>query len=116
VLSPNAAASLITTAADYASFMTRCMNGSAAGLADMLTPVTRVNRVLSYGLGWGLEREAGAASFWHGGWNPGYKSFALGDVDGRIGVVLLTNSNEGDRINWPVIHQFTGRGAAALVS
>ena len=116
VLSPNAAASLITTAADYARFMTRCMKGSTDGLAEMLTPVTRVNRVLSYGLGWGLERESGATSFWHGGWNRGFKSFALGDVEGGAGVVLLTNSNEGDRINWPVIHQFTGRGAAALVS
>jgi hypothetical protein len=38
-----------------------------------------------------------------------------GDVKGRFGVVLLTNSNEGDWLRWPVIYDFTMRGGIAML-
>jgi len=40
---------------------------------------------------------------------------ALADAGGRMGIVLLTNSEEGDRLRWPIVHDFTGRGEAALL-
>lgn len=122
-IAPNAASSLLTTAGDYARFMTRCMPRSSrdrhdfseSTRRDMLTPQSPLNRALSHGLGWSLEREAGATSFWHSGLNRGFKNVALADAEGRIGVVLLTNSNEGDRLRWPIVHDFTRRGGAALL-
>ena len=122
--SPNAAGGLLTTAGDYARFLTRAMTRAARDQYDltersrqeMLTPATRFKPALSYGLGWALEDAAGARSFWHGGWNRGFKAFALGDIKGTTGIVLLTNSTEGDRIFWPIVNGFTARGSAALLS
>ena len=122
-LAPNAAGSLLTTAGDYARFMTRFMPRSSrdqydlseATRREMLTPQSPLKRALSHGLGWALEREGDVTSFWHSGFNRGFKDVALADSRGRIGVVLLTNSNEGDRLRWPIVHDFTGRGEAALL-
>jgi CubicO group peptidase (beta-lactamase class C family) len=122
-VAPNAASSLLTTAGDYARFMTRSMPRSSRDRHDlsestrreMLTPQSPLNRALSHGLGWFLEREAGTTSFWHSGFNRGFKDVALADAEGRIGVVFFTNSNEGDRLRWPIVHDFTGRGGAALL-
>lgn len=122
-IAPNAASSLFTTAGDYARFMTRSMPRSLRDRHDlsestrreMLTPQSPLDRAVSYGLGWSLERESGATSFWHSGLNRGFKNVALADAGDRIGVVFLTNSNEGDRLRWPIVHDFTGRGEAALL-
>ena len=122
-VAPIAASSLLTTAGDYARFMTRIMPRSSPDGYDllestrkeMLTTHSPQHGALSHGLGWALESEPGATSFWHGGLNRGFKNVALADADGRVGLVLLTNSEEGDRLRWPIVHAFTGRGEAALL-
>nr|MBA3658617.1 beta-lactamase family protein [Gemmatimonadales bacterium] len=61
---PNAAASLFTTASDYVRFLARVVaRGSEPGLElseasrrAMTTPAVTLNRALSWGLGWGLQR------------------------------------------------------------
>lgn len=119
-LSPNTASSLLTTAGDYARFMTRFMPNGENALPDatrqaMLRSCTEINRAVSWSLGWALELTSEAKSFWHSGHNRGFKNVALGDVSGRLGVVLLTNSNEGDRLRWPIVYDFTGRGGIAML-
>jgi len=122
-IAPNAASSLFTTAGDYARFMTRCMPRSSrkrhdlreSARREMLKTHSPQNRAISYGLGWSLEQESGVTSFWHSGFNRGFKNVVLADAEGRIGFVLLTNSNEGDRLRWPIVHDFTGRGVTALL-
>ena len=120
-LTPNAAGSMFTTAGDYARFMSQFLNGEASTLPaklrrDMLTPVTRVSPVTAFGLGWALEQDPDVTALYHFGGNRGFNTFAVGDPHRRIGIVLLTNSEDGYRLNWPVGYGFTGRGAAALLS
>lgn len=97
-----AAASMYTTAADYAKFM-------AAVLADTpLLSLTLQNPVhvdgplgLQWGLGWGIERGAGGVGgtgepyLWQWGNNPGFRAFAMASAASGDGFVMLTNSDRG---------------------
>lgn len=118
----NVAGALQATASDYARFMTAFMAHnarsllSAATAAEMLTPQSVINRYTSYGLGWRVEQTRAGKVFWHSGYNDGFHSFALGDPAGRFGVVVLTNSDRGDQLRWPVVHGATGFGSAAILS
>ena len=118
----NVAASLHSTAGDYAQFMTAFMSRSGRGLLsgessrEMLTSRTRITANTGYGLGWRVEEIAAGKAFWHSGYNEGFHSFALGDPEGRFGVVVLTNSDEGHALRWPVVQGGTGHGEAAILS
>lgn len=118
----NTAGSLQATAADYARFMAIFMADRARSLlsaptvAEMLAPQTVVSAYTAYGLGWRIEQTPAGKAFWHSGYNDGFHSFALGDPAGRFGVVVLTNSDRGDRLRWPVVHSATGHGSAAILS
>ena len=97
----NAAASLHTTAPDFARFMTAVMNGT--GLSDstaaaMLTPQIDVDTNLTWGLGIGLQDSDEGRAFWHWGDNAGYKAYAITYPEHRIGVVWFTNSENGQSI------------------
>lgn len=91
-----AAASMYTTAADYARFM-------AALLADdPLLSLTLNNPIevdstlgLQWGLGWGIERAPGGPFIWQWGNNPGFRTFAMASVESRDGFVVLTNNEHG---------------------
>ena len=118
----NMAGSLQATAADYARFMTAFMADSARSLlsaatvAEMLSPQTAINPYTACGLGWRIEQTRAGKAFWHSGYNDGFHSYALGDPAGRFGVVILTNSDRGDQLRWPVVNGATGYGSAAILS
>ena len=91
-----AAASLYTTAADYARFM------SALLVNDRLLSLALANPVevdgalgLQWGLGWGIERAPGGPYIWQWGNNPGFRAFAMASVTSKDGFVILTNSEHG---------------------
>lgn len=109
----NAASSLLTTAEDYARFMTAVLI-RGEGLkketaAAMLSPQIRVPGELfdpaspsgagevAWGLGCGLERSRATEPFWfwHWGDNGGFRNWMTGSRERRSGVVYLTNSSEG---------------------
>lgn len=94
----NAAASLHTTAPDYARFMTAVMNGT--GLRDstaaaMLTPQIEIEPGLAWGLGIGLQDTEDGRAFWHWGDNTGYKAYTIAFPEDGVGVVWFTNSENG---------------------
>ena len=102
---PNAAGSLLTTMTDYCTFVRRVLSPSGGAIpltADMrrqmFSPQTRINTALSWGLGWGLESEAGRDYAWHWGDNGNYKNFILMHLPSRSGVVVFTNGNGGMRL------------------
>jgi CubicO group peptidase (beta-lactamase class C family) len=112
---------MLTTAGDYARFMARFLTDGDSVVTDpirreMLTPVTRVSPATSFGLGWGLEQDGGVTSFYHFGGNRGFNTFAVADLERKLGTVVLTNSEEGQRLYWAIGYGFTGRGAAALLA
>lgn len=91
-----AAASLYTTASDYARYM------SALLADDRLVSLTLERRVevdralgLEWGLGWGIELGKGGPYLWQWGNNPGFRAFAMASVTSKDGFVILTNSERG---------------------
>ncbi len=96
--SGNAAASLHTTASDFARFMVAVMKGtdlSEKSAQAMLAPQIEVDPGVSWGLGTGLEQTALGRGFWHWGHNDGYRAYTLAYRDSGDGVVWFTNSSNG---------------------
>lgn len=102
---PVAAASLYTTAANYAKFM-------AAFLADerlialALSKPVLVDRELGldWGQGWGIERAEGGPYFWQWGNNPGVRAFAMASSASKDGFVMLSNSDQGMALAVPLAY------------
>lgn len=113
-LAPNAAASLLTTAADFGLFlrhlvMARAAGGAPAAIVDlMMTPQVRCNPAIQWGLGVGLERVGGADHAWQWGDNPGFKNYVFADPRGARAMVVFTNGDRGARVYERVIRAVTG--------
>jgi CubicO group peptidase (beta-lactamase class C family) len=120
---PNVAGSLLTTAGDYGRFLSRVVGpprGDGFDLTpemrrDMLSPRTKINDVLSWGLGWGLERDGGREYLWHWGDNGDYKNFTIAEPARRAGLVVLTNSSTGMRLCERVVNAATGHDHPAFL-
>ncbi len=109
----NAAASLQTTAGDYALFVEALLNGtglSKAILKEMERPQIAVNpectncterepKQLStrifWGLGIGIQETKDGESLWHWGDNGRFKCFVLAYPRQKTGVVLFMNGENG---------------------
>lgn len=114
----NAAASLHTTALDYARFLNAALAGGGLKkeiFADMLRPQIQVDegcsncvsrkptgklsREIAWGLGWGLQQTSDGPSIWHWGDNgSGFQCFVVGYPRERRGVVVFTNGLGGHGI------------------
>lgn len=122
----NAAASLLTTAHDYALFIEAVLNGRrlrSTTLRQMETPQVAVDPTctnctdhapvklspdLFWGLGWGIEQTSTGKYLWHWGDNPGYKDFVAVDLNHRRALVLFTNGQNGLSIAPAIIHDAIG--------
>jgi CubicO group peptidase (beta-lactamase class C family) len=111
---PNAAASLLTTVGDYTKFLTAFLDAqSKIALAPatreaMLTPVTRINSALSWGLGIGTEEVGGRSFLWQWGDNGGWKNFVLVHPATRTGIVVFTNGSKGEHVYQRIIGAASG--------
>lgn len=113
----SAAASLHTTARDYARFLVAALAGEG------LRPATRsamlqeqisvdsgcrvcvgqkpgaLSPAVAWGLGWGLERTPAGPAIWHWGDNgSGFHAFVYGVASSRAGFVAFTNGLDGHGI------------------
>jgi CubicO group peptidase (beta-lactamase class C family) len=118
---PRSAASLHTTAADYARFLLAVLSGARLKpetAKQWLDPQVRLrqhcieclsndgqdaDQHVAWGLGWGLEPDAG--SFFHWGDNGQFKAFVAGSLADRSAVVVFTNGYNGMAIMPDVINQ-----------
>lgn len=120
---PNAACSLLTTVRDYLRFLRLVVNGEPDGRLDlaadtrrvMLAPHIRLNRELSWGLGWGLQRDDEGTLLWHWGANNSFRNFVIADPVHRRAAVVFTNSENGPRVYERVLSGLTGRDHAAFL-
>jgi CubicO group peptidase (beta-lactamase class C family) len=120
---PNAAASLLTTANDYAKFLVRLVAHSPARGLDlkpatrraMVTPQVRLNSALHWGLGWGIQRDENGEVLWHWGANNSFRNFVIADPANDRAIVVLTNSENGPRIYERVIVAVTGHDHPAFL-
>ncbi len=93
---PNAAASLYTTAEDYAKLISALLADTDLLSLTLANPViTDPELGLAWGYGWGVETAVGGPYLWQWGNNPGYRAFAMVSVSSGNGYVLLTNSERG---------------------
>lgn len=111
----NAAASLQTTTADFARFLTRWQVPSGEKYvlkketaAEMLKPQVQINEALSWGLGIGLEKFAGRSYFWHWGDNGNYKAFVIGEREKNWAMTIFTNARFGHKIWERIVREATG--------
>jgi len=120
---PNVAGSLICTAGDYARFVTMMLTGRRPEpfeIADqsrtaMLTPRVEVNRVLSWGLGWGLERNGARRLCWHWGDNGIFRAFVLAEPEAGRAIAVFTNGSSGPKVYQRIIANATDLDLAAFL-
>ena len=123
----NAAASLATTAEDYAIFLDAVLRqkGLQSGtLREMTTPqiavdpgcsncvegtpTGKLSTVIFWGLGFGIEKTAEGESLWHWGDNGVFKAFFVVRPATKSGVVYVTNSENGLSIARQILAQTLG--------
>ena len=104
-LNPVAAASLYTSAPDYARFLAALLANDRLTSLTVAKPVV-VDRELGleWGYGWGIERGAGETYLWQWGNNPGFRAFAMVCPASRDGFVVLTNSERGMPLAVPLAY------------
>jgi CubicO group peptidase (beta-lactamase class C family) len=115
----DAGGSMQTTVSDYARLLQAMLSGkglSASVLREMLSPQIRIRSKhefptdapetttendairLSYGLGWGLYWSPVGEAFFKEGHDEGWRNYAVGFVERKSGMVIMTNSGNGEGI------------------
>jgi tetratricopeptide (TPR) repeat protein len=113
----NAAASLLTTARDYALFLSALLSREGLSPSTWETVFEPEVQVVEddtgkafenvyWGLGWGLQCGEAGNAFFHWGDNSGYKNYVIGYQDKGTALVYFTNSDEGLSIAEPVVAGF----------
>jgi CubicO group peptidase (beta-lactamase class C family) len=128
----NAAASLQTTATDYARFICAIINGTGlkpetarlmltpqisvdqAGANNLNRPEPKLSAAISWGLGWGLQKTAEGTSFWHWGDNGDTKAYVVALPQLKKGVVIFANSANGLSIVRELVDETLGGQQPAL--
>jgi len=129
----NAAASLHTTAFDYAKFVAAILRRKGikeASVREMLLPQIKTDETcavcferpasgklsasIAWGLGWGLEKTQNESYFWHWGDNGNVKSYVAASDKSKTGVVLFSNSANGLSIADEIIKSTIGGKLTAL--
>jgi len=123
----NAAASLETTAGDYALFLDAVLQRRGlqpATLREMEapqiavdpacancidgTPSGKLSTSIFWGLGFGIEKTADGESLWHWGDNGVFKAFFVVRPATKSGVVYMTNSENGLSIGRQILAETLG--------
>jgi CubicO group peptidase (beta-lactamase class C family) len=123
----NAAASLLTTASDYARFLTLLMDRTEAAPWElregtrraMISPQIAVSEggPLWWGLGWCLESSSGRWRVSHEGNNDGrFTSYAGFDPAARRGLVVLTNGGSGFGVYQRIVREATGLDQLSFIA
>ena len=122
----NAAASLHTTAGDYALFLDAVLSGTGlkrTTLQEMERPQIAVDpectncteqapkelsKTVFWGLGVGIQQTKQGESLWHWGDNGRFKCFMVAYPKQKIGVVLFANGENGLAIASEVVREAIG--------
>ena len=123
----NAAASLETTAEDYAIFLDAVLQKKGLQPATLLdmetsqiavdpacsnciegTPSGKLSTSIFWGLGFGIEKTAEGESLWHWGDNGVFKAFFVVRPATKSGVVYMTNSENGLSIGRQILAETLG--------
>ena len=127
--SANAAGSMQTTLHDYATFLSALMSGkildrrttgemfnsqisihSAHQFPSLATETTTANDGirLRYGIGWGLYSSPYGKAFFKEGHDEGWRHLALCFLQDGDGILIMTNSSNGEGMFKPLIDSLVG--------
>jgi CubicO group peptidase (beta-lactamase class C family) len=127
--SPDAAGSMLTTLRDYAAFLSALLNGKPLGIHTTGLLFNRQIAIhsahqfpslnektttaydgirLSYGLAWGLYSSPYGKAFFKEGHAEGWRNLALIFREHGEGILILTNSSNGESIFKPLIEGLLG--------
>jgi CubicO group peptidase (beta-lactamase class C family) len=109
----HSAASLYTTANDFARFVMAMMNDVGLKnktVKEMLTPQIDVDKDVFWGLGFGLEHTDCGDAFWQWGDYGIFRNYIVAYKNQKIGVVYLTNSFNGLSIGPEIVKHAIGGG------
>ncbi|MBL8216287.1 MAG: beta-lactamase family protein, partial [Bryobacterales bacterium] len=110
---PNAAASMVTCATDYARFVAAAMRNPA--LTEQQVRIRQGNDFdLGWGLGWGTERVGTREFLWQWGDNGGYKNIVFAEPVRGEAIFVFTNGDNGARVYERVLSQVAGFDHPAL--
>jgi CubicO group peptidase (beta-lactamase class C family) len=116
----NAAASLQTTASDYARFLVAVLNGTGLKKEtwkQMLTPQIRVDQkypAVAWGLGVGLETLPEGEYFWHWGDNGDAKAYLTAFLPDKNAVVYFADGANGLAFTKEILDDAIGGDHPAL--
>jgi CubicO group peptidase (beta-lactamase class C family) len=117
---PTAAASLYTTAGDYARFTCAVINGT--GLKPetaklMMTSFIEMNDNgnLGWGLGFGTQVDGDRKAFWQWGDYGIFRNYIIADPQERSGLVFLTNSFNGLAVCSDLVKKGIGQEAVGCL-
>jgi CubicO group peptidase (beta-lactamase class C family) len=108
-IQPNAAASMMTTAPDYARFLAAAIPNPGIRKEQI-----RIRPSLGWGLAWGIERAEGREYLWQWGDNGGFKNFVVADPAAGSALFVFTNGDSGARIYDRIVTHATGHDHPAL--
>jgi CubicO group peptidase (beta-lactamase class C family) len=116
---PHAAASLYTTATDYARFVCAVLGGEglqSETLKEMLTPQVEVDEDLgvTWSLGFGMQEDGNGPAFWQWGDYGIFRNYILAYPKQKVGVVYLTNAFTGLGICHDMISETIGGQALGI--
>jgi CubicO group peptidase (beta-lactamase class C family) len=115
----DAAGSMVTTASDYARFLTGILNADEhrnATVNEMLQPQIAIDYKrmfgpdawkmtdenqdiqLAWGLGWGRFDTSYGRAFFHTGHSLGWQNYTVTYIDKGIGIVMLSNSDNFESV------------------
>jgi CubicO group peptidase (beta-lactamase class C family) len=102
------AGGLHSTPTDYARFLIEVIDPKPAdafrlnkdSLAEMIRPHVKVPNDPhgSWALGWAIQHSDNGNIISHGGYNPGFHSFAAASPQRKAGYVLMTNGDNAEKI------------------
>jgi CubicO group peptidase (beta-lactamase class C family) len=108
---PSAVGSLRTSASDLATFLIELAEPrylSPELAAQIRTPQVSISRDFSWGLGPGIQHSRQGDALWQNGITFGFRSVMVIYPERRIGVVVLTNSDEGLPVAYDVAQRALG--------
>jgi CubicO group peptidase (beta-lactamase class C family) len=108
-LVPNAAASMVTCATDYARFLAAAITNP-----DIRKEQIKIRPMLGWGLGWGIERVPGHEYVWQWGDNGGYKNFVAAEPATGNALFVFTNGDSGQHVYDRILTHATGHDHPAL--
>ncbi len=121
-ISPNVAFGLLTTVVDYCAFVAiitapgrDAFDLKPETYAAMMKPYSHVNSALSWGLGWGIEKENGPRYLWQWGDNGGWKNIVMVHPESHSALVVFTNGNNGMRVVERIAKAATGQDHALFL-